>query len=241
MATAADAAVGLVRRALIIRGKYRVKTEKQWIPLCILGVHPDNRARVYPMEDTCVNLGLEIIFSGVSVDEANREGVCVQEVPAEEQRNVRPSHGGVYEAYFAYNKRKTSAVAALQTCFNKTLAMSYGTLSHSHLLLILLAMSTGAKWPILKGSQYESLKKLQDPDGRWNMAALTAKDENFKELIKNGLRMEVLSWKMLIEEPDACSLISQAMQKGCEFALRTSEITALSAVAGAVTMAKAER
>ena len=66
------------------------------------------------------------------------------------------------------------------------------------------------------------------------MAALTAKDENFKELIKNGLRMEVLSWKMLIEEPDACSLISQTMQKGCEFALRTSEITALSAVAGAV-------
>ena len=113
MATAADAAVGLVRRALMLRAKYRVQTEKQWIPLCILGVHPDNLARVYPMEDTCVNLGLGIIFSGVSVDEANREGVCVQEVPAEEQHKVKPSNGGVYETYFAYNKRKTTAVAAL--------------------------------------------------------------------------------------------------------------------------------
>ena len=85
MDTAADEAMGLVRRALALRAKYRVQSGKQTIPLSILGVHPFNRAGVYPMEETVVNLGLGILLSGFSVDEANHEGVCVQEVPAEEQ------------------------------------------------------------------------------------------------------------------------------------------------------------
>ena len=142
METDKETAVGLVRRALMLRAKYRVQTEKQMIPLCLMGVHPHNRARVYPMEDTCVNLGLGIRLSGFSVDEANHEGVCVQEVPADEQRNAaKPSDGSdtspeeVRETYLAYNKRKTSAVAALKTCSNNTRAISFGTLSHSHLLL----------------------------------------------------------------------------------------------------------
>ena len=240
MATAADEAIGLVRRALLLRAKYRVQSEKLTIPLSILAVHPDNRAGVYPMEDTVINLGLGILLSGFSVDEANHEGVCVQEVPAEEQRKLQVSTTEVYETYLAYNMRKTAAVAALQTVFSKAHSIAYGTLSHSHLLLILLAMSSGARWPIQEGSPYEPLKKLQDPDGKWNMTAVAAKDENFKELVQSGLRMEVLSWKILVEEPGGCSLIAQAMNKGQALALRSSEITALSAVAGAVTMVQAQ-
>ena len=52
--------------------------------------------------------------------------------------------------------------------------------------------------------------------------------------------MEVLSWKILVEEPGGCSLISQAINTGQALALRSSEITALSAVAGAVTMVQAQ-
>jgi hypothetical protein len=48
--------------------------------------------------------------------------------------------------------------------------------------------------------------------------------------------MEVLSWKILLEEPGACSFISQAWNKSSTLALRTSEITAISAIAGAVSM-----
>ena len=240
MATAADEAIGLVRRALLLRAKYRVQSEKLTIPLSILAVHPSNRAGVYPMEDTVINLGLGILLSGFSVDEANHEGVCVQEVPAEEQGKVQVSTNDWCETYLAYNMRKTAAVAALQTVFSKAHSVAYGTLSHSHLLLILLAMSKGARWPIQEGSSFEPLKKLQDQDGKWNMAAVAARDENFKELVQSGLRMEVLSWKILVEEPGGCSLIAQAMNKGQALALRSSEITALSAVAGAVTMVQAQ-
>ena len=102
-------------------------------------------------------------------------------------------------------------------------------------------MSSGAKWPIEVDSKYAALKKLQDPDGRWSMNAVAAKDQNFQDLVQTGLRMEVLSWKILVEEPGACSLISQALNKSTTLALRTSEITALAAVAGAVTMVQAEK
>ena len=73
------------------------------------------------------------------------------------------------------------------------------------------------------------------------MAASAAKDQSLQELVQTGLRMEVLSWKVLVEEPGACSLISQAMNKSSTLALRTSEITTRSALAGAVSRVQAEK
>ena len=49
--------------------------------------------------------------------------------------------------------------------------------------------------------------------------------------------MEVLSWKMMVEEPTAASLISQALDTGHHLALRTSELTAMSVLSGAVAFA----
>jgi hypothetical protein len=62
-------------------------------------------------------------------------------------------------------------------------------------------MSSGAIWPIQDSSMNAGLTKLQDPEGRWSLAALAAKDKNFQELLQIGLRMEVLYWKILVEEP----------------------------------------
>ena len=113
------------------------------------------------------------------------------------------------EDYLAYNIRKTTAVAAFQTLFSKECSIAYGTLSHSHLLLILKAMSSGGTWPIQEGSPYEALKKLQDQDGKWNMAAVAARDEHVKELVQSGHRLEVLPWKMLVEEPGGAAASSR--------------------------------
>ena len=89
--------MGLMRRALLLRAKYRVQAEKDKIPLTILGVHPSNRAGVYPMEETVMNLSLSILSGGFSLEEANHEGVCVQEVPAEEKLNGQLNKDGPYE------------------------------------------------------------------------------------------------------------------------------------------------
>ena len=59
-------------------------------------------------------------------------------------------------------------------------------------------------------------------------------DDNLRKLLKDGVFMEVLSWKMYVEEPSACSLISQALNHSQQVALKTSELTALAVLTGAV-------
>ena len=110
----------------------------------------------------------------------------------------------------------------------------YGTLSHSHLLLVLLAWLMGADWKV----QYEpNMCKLLNPDGSFYNAAVAACDADLERVLREGLLMEVLSWKMLVEEPTAASLISQALNSSQDMALRTSELTALNVLSGAVALA----
>ena len=45
-----------------------------------------------------------------------------------------------------------------------------------------------------------------------------------------------MSWKMLIDEPSAASLISQALNIAQTMALRTSELTAMIVLSGAITL-----
>ena len=62
-------------------------------------------------------------------------------------------------------QKKTASVEALATTSSQAHSLAYATFSHSHVLLVLRAMSSGAKWPIDAGSKHAALKKLQDPDG----------------------------------------------------------------------------
>ena len=109
----------------------------------------------------------------------------------------------------------------------------YDTLSHSHLLLVLLAWANGADW---NGEDEPNLCKLLNPDGSFYNAAVAACDADLERIFRDGLLMEVLSWKMLVEEPTAASLISQALNKANSMALRTSELMALNVLTGAVAL-----
>ena len=110
----------------------------------------------------------------------------------------------------------------------------FGTLSHSHLLLVLLSWVNGAAWKL---EEEPTLSNILNPDGTFNSAAVAACDEGLERVMRDGLDMEVLSWKMFVEEPAAASLISQAINTAHNIALRTSELTAMSVLSGAVTLA----
>ena len=69
-----------------------------------------------------------------------------------------------------------------------------------------------------------------------DITAVKAVDAGLAALLHDGLRMEVLSWKMQVEEPLACSLISQALNSGHQLALQTSELTALAVLTGRATL-----
>ena len=224
--------VGLVRAAMALRVKYRVSGERKHISLSRLGVHPMNRGGVYPQPDTVRNLGLELLNTGFNENEANHEGVCVEEVPFHE-RSAATADGSAavaapYESYADFN-RKNACHPFLSACFSDQSDVMYGTLSHSHLLLVLLNFANGGHWKV-----EEDLRTIVNPDGSFLPAAVAASDGELEKILKDGLNMEVLSWKMYREEPDACSLISQALNAAQGMALRTSELTAMAVLSGAV-------
>ena len=118
----------------------------------------------------------------------------------------------------------------MRCCFDDGCDIVYGTLSHSHLLMVLLCLQKGAEWQMP-----ERWAHLVGPGGKLDCAAVAAADSQLAELLRDGLEMEVLSWKIYKEEPSACSLISQALNSGQNLALHTTELTALAVLTGAVT------
>ena len=63
----ADHELGLVRQAMAYRVKYRVAGGKRQMYLSLLGVHPLNRAGVYPSPETVQNLGLKLLQTGLKL------------------------------------------------------------------------------------------------------------------------------------------------------------------------------
>ena len=98
--------IGLVRKAMAFRVKYRLDNKKRLIALSRLGVHPQNRGGMYPQPDTVRNLGLKIITKGFNQSEANHEGVSVEEIPCSERAAHSRSDGSPYEPYGDYNIRQ---------------------------------------------------------------------------------------------------------------------------------------
>ena len=220
---------GLVRKAMALRVKYRLDINKRVIALSRLGVHPQNRGGMYPQPDTVRNLGVQIMTTGFNGSEADHEGVCVEEIPFLE----RTSSSSIVESYAEYNIRQCDH-QFLEKCFSAMNDIMYGSLSHSHLLLVLLAWANGATWNV---EDEPNLCKLLNPDGSFYNAAVAACDADLERVFRDCMLMEVLSWKMLVEEPTAASLISQALNSPQNMAARTSELTALSVLSGAVALA----
>ncbi len=142
---------GLMRQAMAYRVKYRLKQPaggwKKRMDLGLLGVHTQNRGGVFPSPETVQNLGIKLLQAGFSVDEANHEGVCVQELPVGERTEDPAAPGKPYVSYHEFNMANCGN-PQLRTCFDACSDTLYGTLSHSHLLLVLLSLKTGAQWKL---------------------------------------------------------------------------------------------
>ena len=222
---------GGMMRAMALRVKYRVETEpgraKRRMAIIRLCCHPENRGGMYPQGDVVKQLAIRIAKQGFNQEEADHQGVCVQEPPAAEVATP-----AVAETFIQYNQSKCRGSEVLAACFGfDASAASLGMLSHNHLLLVLLCWLNGAEWKL---TEEERQILAVGVDGRLDLQAAVAVD-NLKELHKTcqeGLMVEVLSWKINVEEPGACALISNALNNTSELALRTTELTALSVLSG---------
>ena len=131
-----DELMGLIREAMALREKFRLKDEnfmdraKKVLLLSMLCVNRNNRGGNYPNPTTVLNLLISIFTDGFNPSDANHEGVCVQEIPSKE----RPADS-ITELEHNINKCKHTP---LEECFENDAEAAYSTLSHSHLLMTLL-------------------------------------------------------------------------------------------------------
>ena len=225
--------MGTVRQAMAWRVKYRVVTEsgqiKRRLPLQLLGVHPKNRGGVYPQGDVVKTLGIRLAGLGYNQEEADHQGVAVEQPPKEHNPD-----SAVAESYGEYNRLKCLGQPLLKSCFGVESNVAFGMLSHNHLLLLLLCWANSAKWELNEREQ-GILGKALNAEGRLDVDTAVAADNNFAELKKivtQGLLVEVLSWKINVEEPGACSVISAALNAANQVALRTTELTAVAVLSG---------
>ena len=138
-----------------------------------MAVHPKIRGGMHPQPDTVRNLGLNIMAKGFSQRGGNHEGICVQEMPYSERANHSRSDGSPYQPYADYNIRQCNH-QFLEKCFSHSHDIMFGTLSHSHLLHVLLSWAHGAEWAL---EDEPNLNKLLNPNGTLNNAAVAAGDE----------------------------------------------------------------
>ena len=219
---------------MALRVKYRKhhKVGAKWRPklriaIRTLAVHAKNRAGVYPNGDTCKGLSKWILFEGFSREEADHAGVCVENIPkdlqSEQVRDLRE-----------WNKEKVAGVVELSTCFDDR-EILFGTLSHSHLVLVLLCWMTGAPWHL---KQDDGAPYMCTEEGCLDVTALAVAGNAVEmlQIIKEGIDMEVLAYHIYIEEPEGCSLISQALNGNSSIALRTTELTALECLTSQISL-----
>ena len=102
------------------------------------------------------------------------------------------------------------------------------------MMLVLRAWLTAAQWNILFDKKRSH--RSRGEKGRLSVTAVAehANGKQLAEILQEGLTAEVLSWKMDVEEPKAASLISQALNKGHQLALRTTELTAMKLLMGEI-------
>ena len=227
---------GLMVAAMAYRVKYRKvcqdgKAQKVAVRIESMGVHRKNRGGVYPSGVRCKSLCADTMAAGFVKEEVNHACVAVEEVPVDEIIRSRGAHMVSASRYNAENSTKDELLA---TCFEQPYDdVRYMLLSHNHMMLILRAFLTRAKWDL---PAMENRVTTCDVDGRLSVTAVaaSANGKELAEILVDGVQTEMLSWKLDDEEPNAASLISHAMNQPQQMAMRTTELTAVAVLKGEI-------
>ena len=222
---------GLMMAAMAFRVKYR-KVRKINVRIGSMGVHKKNRGGVYPAGIRVKSLCVEVLGAGFVKEEVSHVCIAVEEAPVQEV--IRSGGDGTGSAS-TYNAENSCKDALLSTCFQAPYDdVRLTLLSHTHMMLVLRAFLTQAKWDIPPDTDRGLI--LCDSDGRLSVTAV-AESINGKELaevLAEGLQVELLSWQMDAEEPTAASIISQALNLPHQLAMRTTELTAVANLKGEI-------
>ena len=137
-----------------------------------------------------------IIVDGFDAVEADANGVVVEEEPNQ-------------TSIFTWNYDGCHADALHAVVMTGSLGL--GTLSHSHLNQILKNIDGGVDASAFAEKDATFKAAICANDGRLSKSVLAIKDKTFAEYCDKGLLWETLSYKIVVEEPNGCKDISNAI------------------------------
>lgn len=217
----------IIKQSICFRAKYGVdrnsvtgQAQKKVISPLSVVPHPKNRGGDPVKSLRTMQLTGTIIVEGYDPVEANSNGVAVEEKPA-----VAGGSGTVFQDGFAA-KINTDPDMLDRATGNVAIAAS---LSHSHLNCCMRNILGGKK-----GCECQDLTKCDCASrpildqGNYSMEKLTNYDVAWANDCHSGLQWEMLAWKMDEEEPDAALIISIALNKKNEAAMKTGHLEIMS-------------
>ncbi len=214
---------------MALRVKYRVRKERGLasVPVSSCGLHSGNRGGMYPQPDRCMTLGKALLRLGFLMEEATHAAVAAQEIPF----SKRPDG---YISFTDYNKAATKGRPVLATCLEHVLELLYGLWAHNHFMTVLLCWLTGAPWDLRDKDD----KPLYCKTLKLDLSAVAdlSNVSEMLELLRIGFTVDVLSYTMTLDEPHAAGLISSALNLSQEVSLRSTELEAIAALTGEVTL-----
>ena len=234
---------GTVTQACAFRAKYRlVDTSGHVIRartlVNYLAPNTANRGGVYPAGIRCKQLLQDVLVSGFSKEELNNQVVTVEECPPEELAAViaaKETAGLSYASAAAYSRSESAKDELLATCFQSPYdKVTLTLLAHNHMVMVCRAVIAGAKWDLTPN--VDKGITFCDKDGRLSATAIAATPNGMElqEVLNEGLDCEILSWKMECEVPEAAGIISLALNNASDVAMRTTELTAVAELSGAI-------
>ncbi|CAK0821987.1 unnamed protein product, partial [Prorocentrum cordatum] len=197
-----------------------------------------SRVGAFPNCSGVRSLACEIICVGPRQAEADFEGVCVRDFPVEKQR------GMAGYTSFAQNCKDEAKGRLKEILCRSGGEALYGTLSHSHLAIILRAIDAGAKWEIpaddLTPAQVAMLQPMCEVGtGLPMMPAAAGNDPAAQKLVKEGMLYEVPGPDVMLGEQN-CSIMAQAISRPQAFSMRMSELEAMKVFSSEIKNAKAD-
>ena len=207
----------IIKQSICFRAKYRVDEKKVISPLQVVP-HPRNRGGDPVKSLRTMQLNGTLTVEGYDPIEANSNGVAVQERPA-----VAGGTGSSFQDDFA-EKLKTDPDMLER---GEGIVAIAASLSHSHLncsMRNIIGGKKGCECPPENTKCDCASCPILDDQGNYSMAKLKSYDDARAKDCHSGLEWEMLSWKMDLEEPDAALIISIALNKKNEAAMKTGHL-----------------
>ena len=176
----------LIQQAILLRAKCRVSFAR--VGPIHIGFHPANRNGEPPSAERCLSLLKDILGQGFDPNEADCNAVLVQEAPG----SVSINH---------FNAKACDGNDQLAPSVGG-IAVTYGSLSHSHLNQVFKNIMAGLRLDV---------PKITSPStGRLDIALLELIDPAFARYCRDGLMWDILSHKIIDEVPDGLNIIQAA-------------------------------